>query len=91
MRALYSMTNQIRQIIHRSKLENIIYKMESFSYESVCKGIIKKYFHNQCATYNRQWNVFVKKAFWVATRYKASFKVKKIWINFCRPLPCSVN
>ena len=51
--------------------------MESFSYEFICKGIIKIYFHNQCATYNHQWNVFFKKAFWVAKQYKTSFKVKK--------------
>ena len=40
MRALYLMTNQIRQTMHRLTLENIIYKMESVSYNSVCKGII---------------------------------------------------
>ena len=45
MRALYSMTNQIRQIIHRSKLKKKLFiKSKAFHMNPIVKELLKSIF-----------------------------------------------
>ena len=44
MRALYSMTNQIRQIIHRSKLKILFIKSKAFHMNPFVKELLKSIF-----------------------------------------------